>query len=145
MSNLLQNRINELDSAILNFVGDNVHITGFYNAARLESYLTKKIDNHSSKGLYKKEDIVFTGIKQNALFIVQKNGIELYRIQYKQLYKGPLKLVKAKTLEVVYILKDKYSDTYVVKTERYVSEFANKNEIILFLLDEYSVHLEMLL
>lgn len=39
--NPLQNRVNELNSAILNYINNKVHIMGFYNAERLDDYLTK--------------------------------------------------------------------------------------------------------
>ena len=47
---MLQDRINEMDSAIVNFVGDWVYTLGFYNTDRLNSYLEEGKRNWSSTG-----------------------------------------------------------------------------------------------
>ncbi|KYG92334.1 hypothetical protein A0U40_05165 [[Bacillus] sp. KCTC 13219] len=140
-TNLLQNRINELDSAILNFVGNKVHITGFYNAQRLESYLIEGKDNHKSKGLYNREYITFTSVKDNSLFVVQENGIEQYRVQYQRIFKETLKLKTSNAQEMVSIHKDIYSNQFVHKTEKTTTSFENRNELNNFLLDKYQTEL----
>ncbi|MEC1177602.1 hypothetical protein P9B03_03825 [Metasolibacillus meyeri] len=140
---LLQNRINELDSAILNFVGNKVHITGFYNAQRLEAYLNEGKDNHKSKGLYNRENITFTSVKDNSLFVVQENGIEQYRVQYQRIFKETLKLKISNTQEMVSIHKDIYSNRFVHKTEKSITSFENRNELNNFLLDKYQTELTL--
>lgn len=139
--NLLQDRINELDSAILNFVGNKVHITGFYNAQRLKTYLSEGKDNHQSKGLYNKEDITFENIKNEALFIIQNNGIEQFRIQYKHFFKDILKMANSSKREMVSIRQDVYSNGFVLKTEKIIRSFGNEEELNNFLLDKYQTEL----
>ncbi|MFD1927314.1 hypothetical protein ACFSFY_04455 [Sporosarcina siberiensis] len=87
---MLLERINELDSAILNVVEDWVYILGFYNTERLNSYLEKGKKNWSSMGLYPFEELVFHNIKTNATIILQQDGVEVARYQYINIDSGVL-------------------------------------------------------
>lgn len=60
--NLLQERIEEMGSAVLNCVEDKIYITGFYNCNRLYDWLNG-IDCYQSKGIYEKCDLDFSRIR----------------------------------------------------------------------------------
>ncbi len=86
--NKLTNRINELNSAILNIKGNKVHILGFMSKEMMEKYFEGS-KNWYVMGLYDKEEMSFFDTKDNAFFIVQKEGIEIAKSQGK--YKGRVK------------------------------------------------------
>lgn len=128
-TNLLQMRLDELNSAILNYVDKKVHIIGFYNSDRLSSYLNEGKKNWSSIGLYEEETINFLHTKNNALFIIQKNGIEITRIQFKKVFEESLKLKHQNSTVMTTIKKDGYSDQYIVNTKTFSNLFNSKNEL----------------
>lgn len=140
--NLLQNRINELNSAILNFARDKVYITGFYNAEMLLLHLNEGRDNHKSKGMYDKEDITFENVLNNALFIIQKDGVEQRRLQYKQVFKGEMKLKAQNKKQMISVRKDTFSDHFLLHTEKKITSFERKNELNLFLLEQFETNLQ---
>lgn len=111
---MLQNRINELNSGILNIKEGHVHITGFMSEKMLDSYLTKGARNWSSIGLYDEEEIEFHNIKDNAMFIVKKDGKEIGKYQYKPIHKRTIEFKKdgKKVSRTVAIRKSVYSDHY---------------------------------
>lgn len=74
---MLQNMVNELESGILNIVGNKVHVTRFTREEMLQLFLDTGIEAWSSKGLYNLQDLEFHNIKSNALIIVKKDGKEL--------------------------------------------------------------------
>ncbi len=76
---ILQDRINELESVIVNIVGDWVYTLGFYNTERLKSYLEKGERNWSSTGRYPLEELAFYNIKTNATFSLKQDGREVVR------------------------------------------------------------------
>lgn len=86
---MLQDRINELDSAIVNVVGNFVSTMGFYNTDRLMSYLEGK-KNWSSIEKYPFEALTFHNIKTNATIIFQQDGIDIARYKYIRVKNGSL-------------------------------------------------------
>lgn len=84
---MFQERLNELNSGIIDIREDKIFVTGFYNADRLTSHLHKEIDNHSSKGVYPKSNFAFNNVRDGALFIVQENGIEKEKVQFNVISK----------------------------------------------------------
>lgn len=144
--NLLQNRINELNSAILNFVGDKVYITGFYNDKMLLLHLDDRRDNHKSKGIYNKEDIDFNNVLNNALFVIQKDGVEQRRIQYKLIFKEAMEIKnpkeKSSNIQMVSIRKDIFSDTFLLHARNKVTSFENKDDLNSFILEQYKTNLQ---
>lgn len=114
---MLQDRINELDSAIVNVVGDLVNTMGFYNTDRLMSYLEEGKKNWSSTGRYPFEELVFHNIKTNATIILQQDEIEITRYKYIKVKNGSLmyenKQNKSGRATAVYeIRKEVYSSTW---------------------------------
>lgn len=124
---MLQDRINELDSAIVNVVGDLVNTVGFYNTDRLMSYLEEGKKNWSSIGRYPLEELVFHNIKTNATFILQHDGVEITRYKYIKVKNGSLmyenKQNKSGKATAVYeIRKEVYSSTWNLR-------FADKSQV----------------
>lgn len=89
---LLQNRINELNSAIINITGNKVQVTGFYNPKLLQSHLDSGNLNYLSQGIYDIKEINFNDVLNNSLFVILENSIEQKRIQFEQAFKDTLKL-----------------------------------------------------
>ena len=151
---MLQNRVNELDSGILNMVGKKVHTTGFTREEILQSFLATGIKAWSSMGLYDVQDLEFHNINDDALIIVQKDGKEINRYQYKYVTKKTVQFKdeKGKNVSRTFIIrKSTYSDHYhfyfAVDKESSESDnekqsrlFNNKDELVIFLLDNYGVH-----
>jgi len=114
---MLQDRINELDSAIVNFVGDWVYTLGFYNTDRLNSYLKEGKRNWSSTCRYPFEEFAFHNIKTNATIILQQDGEEVARYQYINVENGTLvydngQNKSGKATAVYEIRKELYSSTW---------------------------------
>ncbi len=114
---MLQDRINELDSAIVNVVGDLVNTMGFYNTDRLMSYLHEGKKNWSSTGRYPFEELAFHNIKTNATIIFQQDGVDIARYKYIKVKNGSLMYENqqnksGKTTAVYEIRKEVYSSTW---------------------------------
>ncbi|QDI90675.1 hypothetical protein EPH95_05350 [Salicibibacter halophilus] len=157
---MLQERLNELGSAILNIKNRKVHITGFTREEMLQSYLHKGAKNWSSIGLYDlhdEEDLEFLDIRDDALIIVQKNGNEIGRHQYKHEAKQTIEFKdeEGKMISRTFrIRKSVYSDHYhfylVAAKDEESSEsfgrkqsllFDGKNALDCFLAEEYGINL----
>ncbi|MBT2253835.1 hypothetical protein [Priestia megaterium] len=139
---MLQNRVNELDSGILDILGDKVYITGFTREEMLESHLTKGIENWSSKGLYDYQDLEFYHIKNRALLIVRKDEKEINRYQYKPVYRGTIQFKDndGKVASITFtIRKSSYSDHYHFLTEKTSLLFSNRDELDVYLMEKYSI------
>ena len=112
---LLQDRIEELDSAILD-IKDKVYLTGFMSAERLTDYYNKNIQCYLSKGIYELENLDFSKIKDNAMFIILKDNVEIKKYQFIPIkngsvsYKVPDK--KSKLTKVYTIRKCNFSNKY---------------------------------
>ncbi|MEE1130990.1 MAG: hypothetical protein UHX00_05080 [Caryophanon sp.] len=114
---MLQNRINELDSAIVNIVGDFVNTIGFYSTERLVSFLEEGKKNWSSTGRYPYQNLAFHNIRTNATIILQENGIEVSRYKYVNIKNGNLiydndQNKSGKATAVYEIRKEVYSRTW---------------------------------
>lgn len=122
---VLQERIEELGSGILNYKDDKVYITGFYNSARLLDWLNG-FDCWQSKGIYDKRELNFSRIKDNALFIVREYDIEVKRFQYVPFFKGSVQFNSAdKTIKRIFTLrKCRFSGQYniIVSDENNVKQ-----------------------
>lgn len=112
---MLQDRVNELGSGILDIKNNRVYITGFMSEKMLQLYLTKEAKNWSSQGLYDNEDLEFHNITDDALIIVQENGKEVNRHQYKREAKETFEFKNhegKKVSRTVIIRKSVYSNHY---------------------------------
>lgn len=140
---MLQTRINELDSAIVNIVGDLVYTRGFYNTKMLNSYLTKALKNWSSMGRYPYEELVFHSIKTNATIILQENGVEIDRYQYVHVKSGVMEYSKesnksGKAAAVYEIRKEKYSSKWNLRLLNKSYVFNEWEEMRSYLLKTYN-------
>lgn len=139
---MLQERVNELKSAILDIVGDQVHVTGFTREEMLQSHLDKGILNFSSKGLYNFQELEFHNIKGDALIIVKKDGVEINRYQYKPVFKDMVQFKdeEGKLAALTFtIIKSQYSDHYHFLTEKTSLLFDNKDELDDYLFEKFDV------
>ncbi|SDZ68615.1 hypothetical protein SAMN05421736_1375 [Evansella caseinilytica] len=137
---MLQNRVNELDSGILDIVGDKVHTTGFTHEKMLQFFLDTGVQCWSSKGLYDYRDLEFCSIKNNALIIVRKDGKEINRYQYKPVHKDTVhyKNEAGKNVSLTFtIRKSFYSDHYHFLSETDSLLFNNKDELDEYLLEKF--------
>ncbi|MCS1384790.1 hypothetical protein FH508_0013095 [Lysinibacillus sp. CD3-6] len=132
-NSLLQGRINELNSGILNYVENRVYITGFYNAERLNSHLDRNIQNWSSKGLYDKEEITFFNIKNEALFIVYENGVLVKQYQFIQVYKEIVQYKNKIGSVTITIRKNNFGNQFNLLVGLKSYEFPSKYELSEFL------------
>ncbi|MGJ7922202.1 hypothetical protein [Neobacillus sp. LXY-4] len=138
---MLQNRINELKSGIVNIVDDKVQVWGFTREEMLLSHLEKEIGNWYSQGLYDFQSLEFHNIQDNALFIVRENGEEINRYQYKPVLRDLVKFKdeKGNNASLTFkIRKSTYSDHYHFLTEHTSLLFENKSELDQYLLDKYN-------
>jgi hypothetical protein len=153
---MLQERMNELNSGILDIVGEKVHVTGFTREEMLKSFLDTGVKCWSSIGLYDVQDLEFHNIKDDALIIVQKDGKELNRYQYKYVTKNTVQFKdeKGKNVSRTFIIRkstysyhyhfyfavDKEKDSLESVVEKQSRLFDNKDELDSFLVEKYGIH-----
>ncbi|HCW54758.1 MAG TPA: hypothetical protein DG753_13715 [Clostridium sp.] len=112
---MLQERIEELGSAILDYKDGKVFITGFMSLDRIEDYYNKGVNCFFSKGIYNEEKLNFGKIKTDSLFIILKDEKEVCRYQFSVLKKDIIKYKdsnnKPKTKTYI-VRKCKYTNMY---------------------------------
>lgn len=107
---LLQSRLEEIDSAIIDVYVDRIIVRGFYSEERLLDYYIHKKDCWCSLGKYPKENYDIAYLKNNALLIILKDGEEISKHKFELLKKDTAKYkdinddnkVKSKTYEIRY-------------------------------------------
>lgn len=134
---MLQNRINELYSGIIDLKENETHVTGFYNAESLKLHLKKNISNFSSKGIYSNEKIHFKDIQTNALFIVKRNSKVIEKYQFKLIYKKVSQPIDRTNKIILNIRENIFTNEYNVKTESTSDMFENFEKLKVFLLKNY--------
>ncbi|MGK8429882.1 hypothetical protein [Bacillus cereus] len=137
---MLQERINELESGILNLDGDRVHVTGFKSEKMLMSFLNNNKKNWSFKGMYDIHEMNFHNIKNSALIIVVKGGKEIGKYQYIPVYKSLIKYDNqdGKSTSMTFtIRKSVYSKHYHFLSEKMSRVFESKELITNFLKEEF--------
>lgn len=139
---MLQDRINELNSGILDIEENKIYITGFMNEKMMQLHLNEDSNNWSSKGLYDNEKIDFYNIKDNAFFIVRENGTETNRYQYKSILKDTFQFKdeNGKSFSLtINIRKSQYGSEYHLLTTKESLLFDSKNDLDNHLLKKYNV------
>lgn len=116
---LLQERIEELGSGILEFKNNKIYLTGFLSKERLEDYYYRDINCAFSYGIYDDENLDFSLIKDNTLFLIIKDNKIDNKHMFNPIYKGSFKF---KT-------EDNKIATRVFKIR--VSEFSNNLNLII--------------
>lgn len=133
---MLQERIEELYSGILDIIGNQVDVMGFYSPEMLMDHLRDGRRNNMSYGVYPLRELDFSRIKDNALLIVMKDGEEIGRHQYVPIYKDTMKYKneEGKNSSLTFtIRKSKYSDHYHFLSEKISRFFDSKGDIANFL------------
>lgn len=116
---ILQERIEELGSGIIKIKNNKVHLTGFMSKERLEDYWNRNINCIYSYGIYDYENLDFSKIKDNAIFLIIKNDKIEEKHLFNLIYKGSFKF---KT-------KDNKTATRVFKIRN--SEFSKELNLII--------------
>lgn len=78
----LQERIEEMDSGIINVKSSLIELTGFTCPDRLHDYYVNKSNCWFSTVVSKIEDYNIACIKDNALFVILDNDIEIKSYQF---------------------------------------------------------------
>lgn len=145
---LLQERVNEMESAILDILSDKIYITGFTREEMLERYLITGSQCFSSKELYSYQDLVFHNIQNNALVIVRKDGQELSRHQFKPIHKDTIQYKNyidgvAKIFSTTFtIRRSVYSNSYHFLTEKLSELFDCLEDLKLYLKENFGFDLD---
>lgn len=143
---MIQERIKELGSAILNIKNQEIHLTGFMSEERLFDYLVKNKDCRFSEGLYKKKDFDISYIRDNALFIILEDDIEICRYRFDVLkidtvkYKGEDNKPKSKVFTIRHC---KFSNKYNYKDIDKSLLFNSKTDLLFYFFDTYGKSLDL--
>lgn len=143
---LLQERIEELNSGILE-LGEKCYLTGFMSPERLNDYYENGIQCYFSKGIYDLENIDFSKIKDNAIFIVLKNNIELNKYQFTLIKKDSVTykiLGKKEQFTKVYkIRKSTFSNQYNYIDSDVSLLFDNLNDLSDYFFQRFKTELNL--
>lgn len=138
---ILQEYINELNSGILEYKNNKIYLTGFLSSERLYEYYNDNRDCFFSQGIFDIENLSFEWIKDDALFIVVKNGIEVFKTQFKLLKKDSIryKVDDKYTTKVYYIRKCIYRNLYNYLDADESLTFKSLEELNNYILDKYKL------
>lgn len=140
---LLQERIEELGSLILNIKNDKIELIGFMSEDRLLSYYIDNVKCHLSHGIYNKEPFDLAYLNDNSLCIIQENNIEVARYKYVPLKKGTLKYkdpADMKNKSKIYTLRlCEYTEKYSFVESTRSMLFDTKDSLTSFLINEYNI------
>jgi DNA polymerase-3 subunit epsilon len=141
---LIQERIAELDSGIINILDNEIEIRGFMSPERLYDYLNG-IDCFYSFGVYPKDAFDESVIKDNALYIVRKNDVEISRWQYQKVFEGNVLLkINGKLLNrVIKVRKSRYDKNYQFISNEENRIFSCVEDMNQFILDSYDFKLQL--
>lgn len=87
---MLQDVIEELGSAIVNHKGGKVYVDGFYSSDRLKDWLDG-LNCRFSQGLFDEEEVDYSRIQDNSLFVIKRDDQEICRYQYRPIFGGIVK------------------------------------------------------
>ena len=114
------------------------------NEERLNSFQSKGIQNWCSKGMYDYQDLHFHNIENDALLILEKDGEEIERHQYRPVYKNTVqfKNTEGKNSSITYtIRKSTYSDCYHFSSDNSSVLFDDKEHLDKYLLERFGIHI----
>ncbi len=142
-NDLLQQRVNELNSAIFKIMDGKVHLTGFYNEKRLKTHLDKGMDNWMSKGLYDFSDVTFKNIRNNALFLIMKDDEIIEKHKYS-VYKQDTVERKSKSGPLILtIRKHEFLDEWQITVLKKTYSFTTKSEMIDYMNENFKFDFEI--
>lgn len=140
---MLQERINELDSAIFNIVEDKIHLTGFFSEKRLMTHLENNMDNWRSKGLYDHEKVSFRNIKDNALFLIMKDGEVTERHKYTVYIREEVERKSKSGPLILTIRQHEFTEDWQVLVLKQIHNFSSKQEMEVFMRTNYRFDFEL--
>lgn len=138
---ILQEYIEELGSAVLIIKNSKVSLTGFTCPERLQDYYDKDIKCHFSQGIFDMEDLDFSRIKDDALFIINdKDNDKQYKYHFEVLQKEKLKYKKdKKPMQKVHkIRKCKYTNKYSYIDIDFKILFDTKEDLLKYFHDRFN-------
>lgn len=114
MSNYVNNRIEELNSCVIEEKEKHLSIIGFTSPERLLDFYDKGIKCFFSTGFYKYEDYKVSLAPSNGLLIEIKNGIEVARYAFQDLLTTTIKykIGKQYFYKTIKIRMEKYHTFY---------------------------------
>lgn len=114
--NQLQEVIERLGTAIINYTDNKIRIEGFYSVDRLTDW-QKGIDCWQSKYLFDDQTVIldYTRIQDNALFIIKKDDLETKRYRFEPFFKGTAKYRNAENKDI--------SRTFTLRKSLYSKQF----------------------
>lgn len=142
----LQERINELNSAIIDIRNNKIHLTGFMSKERLLDYYDKGFDCRFSIGVYPKENYDIAFICDNGLFLILQNGVEVSRYNFIPLKNDTVKYktedgkLRTKVYTIRYCM---HSNKYNYKDIDKSILFNSKEELSNYFLNEYNISIEL--
>lgn len=142
-SNLLQERVNELDSTIFSIIEDKVHLIGFFNEQRLMTHLNDDMDNWRSIGLYDYQDVSFQNIKDNALFLIVQDGEVIEKHKYTVYLRDEVERKDKSGRLILMIRKHEFTEEWQVIVLRKTHNFTSKKEMENFLTEHYRFDFEL--
>ncbi|WP_346207712.1 hypothetical protein NSS91_16930 [Caldifermentibacillus hisashii] len=119
---------------------------GFRNEKMLMSFLHRNKKNWSSIGLYDFQKLNFSGIKNNALFIVMKDEKEIGKYQYHPVYKGIIKYIneEGKNASMTFTIRQSaYSNHYHLLSEKISQVFESKEALINYLKEKFNESIDL--
>lgn len=143
---LLQEKIEESNSAIINILDNKVEITGFLSEERLFDYYNKGIDCRFSFGIYSKEAFDIAYIKDNALFVILDGNKEVSRYKFIPIKKDILNYNDTnnnnKTVSKIFTIRK----CYFTKKYNYIDTeksllFDNESDLLYYFKNEYDHNL----
>jgi len=146
MKMLLQERIEELNSGIINILNNKIEVTGFMSEERLLDYYERGYDCRFSVGLYPKEEFDIAYVKDNALFIIQENGKEIKRYKFIPIKKDTVnyKDIDGKTKSKIFTIRQCiYSNQYNYRDNEKSIIFATRSDLESYFINQYGVILNL--
>lgn len=140
---LLQESIQELGSGIIDILDNKIRLTGFMSSERLVDYYLYDHDCRFSVGVYPKEKFDIAYIRDNALFIILENGVEITRYQFIPIDKYKKYDLKYKDIDnkpkskVITIRRCSYTSKYNYVDTLESIIFDTMEELMTYLKKEY--------
>lgn len=125
---LVQERIEELNSIIIDVFDDKIKLTGFLSEERLFDYYEKGSECRFSVEVYPKEEFNIAYAKDNAIIILREHGVEIGRYKFIPL--------KRDTVKYKDIDKNNRSRSYTIRQCYYTKKFNYKDSEKSILFDD---------
>ena len=136
---MLQERIEELNSALIKISEKYISLLGFENSERLIDFYDREVKCFASQGLYPVEDLDFSRIKDNAMFIIEEKDKDLKKYLFKVLYKNTIKFKDNENMnrsKIYRIRKCEFTQIYSIvfreqiDEKNFVEEYNNFDDFV---------------